>query len=62
MRSGGLNAYTAFRCDHEHFFTVIEIGGKKYYSDLVWSEGQRSKRPFNETWEMNTCGSKYNLK
>lgn len=62
MKSGGLNAYTALRCDREHFFTVILIGGTKYYSDLVWSEGQRSQRPFNETWQNNKCGSEYDLK
>ena len=62
MKAGGLNAYIVLRCDRAHFFTVIEIGGQKYYSDLVWSEGQRSRRPFNEVWQGNTCGSKYNLK
>lgn len=61
MRSGGLNAYTALRCDSQHFFTVIDINGTKYYSDLVWSEGQKSQRPFNETWQNNKCGSRYDL-
>lgn len=61
MKSAGLEAYTAFRCDHKHYFTVIVINGTKYYSDLVWDEGQRSQRPWNETWENNKCGSKYNL-
>lgn len=61
MKSAGLNAYTVLRCDSAHYFTVIEIGGTKYYSDLVWSEGQRSQRPWNETWQNNTCGSKHNL-
>lgn len=62
MKSAGLNAYTVLRCDSAHYFTVIEIGGTKYYSDLVWSEGQRSQRPWNEVWEDNTCGNKYDLK
>lgn len=61
MRSGGLNAYTALRCDSAHYFTVIDINGTKYYSDLVWSEGQKSQRPFNETWQNNKCGSRHDL-
>lgn len=55
MKSGGLNAYIALRCDSAHYFTVIEIKGTKYYSDLTWSEGVRSQRPFNVVWEDNTC-------
>ena len=62
MKSGGLIAYIVLRCDSAHFFTVIEINGTKYYSDLTWSEGQRSQRPWNEVWEDNTCGNKYDLK
>lgn len=62
MKSGGLNAYIVLRCDSAHYFTVIEIGGTKYYSDLTWSEGQRSQRAFNDTWENNKCGNKYDLK
>lgn len=62
MKSGGLEAYTALRCDSAHFFTVIVINGTKYYSDLVWSEGARSQRPWNETWQNNKCGNKYDLK
>lgn len=61
MKAGGLNAYIVLRCDSAHFFTVIEIDGTKYYSDLTWSEGQRSQRPWNEVWEGNTCGNKYDL-
>lgn len=61
MKSAGLNAYIVLRCDNEHFFTVIEIGGTKYYSDLTANSGQRSQRPWNEVWEGNTCGSKYDL-
>ena len=59
MLSAGLDAYLVLRCDSEHFFTVIEINGTKYYSDLVWSEGNLSQRPFNETWQNNKCGNKY---
>ena len=61
MKSAGLNAYIVLRCDSAHFFTVIEISGTKYYSDLTWSEGARSQRPWNEVWEGNTCGNKYDL-
>lgn len=61
MKSGGLNAYIVLRCDSAHFFTVIEIGGTKYYSDLTWAEGAKSQRPWNDTWEHNKCGNKYNL-
>ena len=53
MRAAGLEAYIGFRCDHEHFFTVIVINGTKYYSDLVWADGAYSKRPWNETWQNN---------
>ena len=61
MKSGGLNAYIVLRCDSAHYFTVIEIDGTKYYSDLTWSEGQRSQRAWNDTWENNKCGNKYDL-
>lgn len=61
MKSGGLNAYIVLRCDSAHYFTVIEINGTKYYSDLTWSEGARSQRPWNAVWEDNKCGNKYNL-
>lgn len=59
MKMAGLNAYFVLRCDSAHYFTVIEINGQKYYSDLTANEGQQSKRPWNEVWEGNTCGSKY---
>lgn len=59
MLAGGLNAYIIFRCDHEHYFTCIEISGQKYYSDLTGNEGQRSTRAWNDTWQHNTCGDKY---
>ena len=62
MKSGGLNAYIVLRCDHAHYFTVIEINGTKYYSDLTWSEGAKSRRAWNDTWENNKCGNKYDLK
>lgn len=61
MKSGGLKAYIVLRCDSAHYFTVIEIGGTKYYSDLTWSQGARSKRAWNAVWEDNKCGNKYNL-
>lgn len=59
MKQGGLDAYIIFRCDHQHYFTGIDIDGKTYYSDLTWAEGQKSQRPWNVTWDNNTCGSKY---
>jgi len=59
MKMGGLNAYFVLRCDSAHYFTVIEINGQKYYSDLTWAEGAKSQRPWNEVWEGNTCGNKY---
>ncbi len=62
MKSAGLNAYIVLRCDHEHFFTVIKIDGTKYYSDLTWAEGQLSQRAWNDTWQNNKCGNKYDLK
>lgn len=60
MKSAGLNAYIAIRCDSAHFFTVIEISGQKYYSDLTGAEGARSTRAWNDTWQGNKCGNKYN--
>ena len=60
MRAAGLESYIGFRCDHEHFFTVIVIDGTKYYSDLVWSEGAYSQRPWNDTWQHNKCHTVYN--
>ena len=62
MKSAGLNAYIVLRCDSAHFFTVIEISGTKYYSDLTWSEGALSQRAWNDTWQHNKCGNKYGLK
>ena len=60
MKSGGLNAHIELRCDSAHFFTVIEIGGTKYYSDLTGASGARSTRAWNDTWQHNKCGSPYN--
>ena len=59
MKSGGLDAHIELRCDSAHFFTVITIGGTKYYSDLTGSSGARSTRPWNEVWEGNKCGNPY---
>lgn len=60
MHQAGLSsAYIQLRCDNAHFFTVIEINGQKYYSDLTADEGQGTNRNWNEVWEGNTCGSKY---
>lgn len=57
MKQGGLNAYVVLRCDSAHFFTVIDIGGQKHYSDLT--DGTPSKRAFDDTWQHNTCGNQY---
>lgn len=59
MRAAGLESYIGFRCDHEHFFTVIVINGTKYYSDLTANSGQYSQRAWNSTWQQNKCHSKY---
>ena len=59
MKSGGLDAHIELRCDSAHFFTVITIGGTKYYSDLTGSEGARSTRAWNDVWEGNKCGNPY---
>lgn len=48
MRAAGLKAYVVH--GPNHFWTEIDINGKKYVSDLVWSEGQLSGRPFNEVY------------
>lgn len=61
MKQAGLNAYCTFRCDHEHFFTTVEINGQKYYSDLTADEGQGTNRAWNQTWQGNTCGTKYTI-
>lgn len=59
MRAAGLEAFIGFRCDHEHFFTVIVIDGTKYYSDLTGAEGARSVRAWNDTWHHNKCHTRY---
>lgn len=56
MRAAGLNAYVVH--GPNHFWTEIDINGKKYVSDLVWSEGQLSGRPFNEVYDNLTSDSK----
>lgn len=61
MKQAGLNAYCIYRCDGAHFFTGIDIDGQTYYSDLTADEGKKSTRPWNTTWQGNTCGSKYNM-
>lgn len=48
MRAAGLNAEVVH--GPNHFWTVVTINGKEYASDLVWSEGQLSGRPFNEVY------------
>jgi len=60
MKSGGLDAHIELRCDSAHFFTVIVIGGTKYYSDLTGATGARSTRAWNDTWQHNKCGNPYN--
>ena len=60
MRAAGIDSYIGFRCDHNHFFAVMVIGGAKYYSDLTANSGQYSKRPWNSTWQNNKCHSRYN--
>ena len=55
MKSGGLNAYIAMRCDSLHYFTVINIDGTNYFSDLTWSEGNLSQREWNDTWDHDKC-------
>lgn len=56
MRAAGLNAYVVH--GPNHFWTEIDINGQKYVSDLVWSEGQLSGRPFNEVYHNLTSDSK----
>lgn len=60
MRAAGLDAIVVY--GDYHFWTVITINGKEYASDLVWSEGQLSNRPFNEVYQNQTytkkCGKK----
>ena len=47
MKIAGLNAETLLTFDSAHYITRIE---GQWFSDLVWSEGQCSQRPFDETW------------
>ncbi len=47
MKIGGLSAETLLTHDSAHYITRIE---GQWFSDLVWSEGACSQRPFDETW------------
>lgn len=62
MRSAGLNSYIVLRCDHEHYFTVIPIDGKKHYSDLTDGDSGYAHRAFDDTYQHKFCGNKYDLK
>ena len=61
MRAAGLDAYVVHSTAGEgHFWTGIKINGTEYTSDLVWTEGQLSGRPFNEVYNGMTgspCGN-----
>ena len=52
MLSAGLNAYIVHRTyNGGHFWTIIEIGGKKYASDQTGRESAgMSGSPFNSVW------------
>lgn len=54
MKIGGLSAETLLTDDSQHYITRIE---GQWFSDLVWSEGQCSQRPFNETWNNYRSGT-----
>lgn len=54
MKIGGLSAETLLTDDSEHYITRIE---GQWFSDLVWSEGQCSQRPFDETWHGYRSGT-----
>ena len=56
MKIGGLRAETLLTFDQEHFITRIE---GQWFSDLVWSEGNCSQRPFDETWHGYRDGTPY---
>lgn len=56
MRAAGLDAYVVH--GPNHFWTVVSINGKEYASDLVWTEGQLSGRPFNEVYNNLTYYNK----
>lgn len=62
MKSAGLNSYIVLRCDHGHFFTVIPIDGKKHYSDLTDGDSGYAHRAFDDVYQHNFCGNKYDLK
>jgi hypothetical protein len=54
MKIAGLSAETLLTDDAEHYITRIE---GQWFSDLVWSEGQCSQRPFDETWHNYRSGT-----
>ena len=47
MKIAGLKAETLLTFDAAHYITRIE---GQWFSDLVWSEGACSQRPFDATW------------
>lgn len=53
MRSAGLNAWIALRCDAAHFFTVVKIGKYEYYSDITDGDGRAGRRAWNTVWQGN---------
>ena len=54
MKIAGLKAETLLTNDQAHYITRIE---GQWFSDLVWSEGACSKRPFDGTWRNYRTGS-----
>lgn len=54
MKIAGLSAETLLTFDSAHYITRIE---GQWFSDLVWSEGNCSQRPFDETWNGYRDGS-----
>lgn len=54
MKIAGLKAETLLTNDSAHFITRIE---GQWFSDLVWSEGACSKRPFDATYHNYRSGS-----
>lgn len=54
MKIAGLKAETLLTHDSAHYITRIE---GQWFSDLVWSEGACSKRPFDATWRNYRSGS-----
>ena len=54
MKIAGLKAETLLTNDSAHYITRIE---GQWFSDLVWSEGACSQRPFDGTWRNYRSGS-----